>query len=198
MIISLKLSITEIMSLVMPILCLRGLKRVKIDRNCLFTFSDTKKTNNIILAFLNWALKCKVFEISPFFLVYDRNRIFGRKFRPSCRTFGQIKKPKWGKILLFFNSIIWIQYMLIKYFGVSMINLLNFKLQIELTKICLWKSGKKCPISSIIFGRIFGRKFRPMRPNIRFRPKLLWNSYFFFSLDWATHRINNRCYFRVF
>ena len=33
----------------------------------------------------------------------------------------------------------------------------------------LWKNFSQI---GTIFGRIFGRKFRPMRPNIRFRPKL--------------------------
>ena len=34
------------------------------------------------------------------------------------------------------------------------------------------KLAKKIGFIGVYFGRIFGRKFRPMWPNIRFRPKL--------------------------
>ena len=41
-----------------------------------------------------------------------------------------------------------------------------------LNNLCSIFVSKSVSQIGTIFGRIFGRKFRPMRPNIRFRPKL--------------------------
>ena len=104
--------------------------------------------------------------------MYDRNRIFGRKFRPTHRIFGH--KITRENLTKFYISL----------YGFREIDCISRKIGIWLpfvvqtnpkksTKIVtLFKTCQKCSFLCAISGRIFGRKFRPMWPNIRFRPKL--------------------------
>ena len=122
--------------------------------------------------------------------MYDRNRIFGRNFRPNpaeifgrnfrptCRTFGQDKARKNEAKIKLLNIEFWVYDMIWYYF----INRFYLKLLPKMiTRFCVALKVIFCKNlhTSCLniwtnFGRIFGRKFRPMWPNIRFRPKLVF------------------------